>query len=176
MRLLKDADIKNKRVLVRADFNVALDASGRVLDDFRLRATLPTIQYLKEQGAEIILMAHLGRPQDTDKSEAISDKFSLRPIAEKLSELLGQEVRLAPDCVGKETALMADQMKPGEILLLENLRWHGEEEKNDIEFAGQLALLGDIYVNDAFGVSHRAHASVAAITGCLPSCVGVFLS
>ncbi|KKT26694.1 MAG: Phosphoglycerate kinase [Parcubacteria group bacterium GW2011_GWA2_43_9b] len=176
MRLLKDADIKNKRVLVRADFNVALDASGRVLDDFRLRATLPTIQYLKEQGAEIILMAHLGRPQDTDKSEAISDKFSLRPIAEKLSELLGQEVRLAPDCVGKETALMADQMKPGEILLLENLRWHGEEEKNDIEFAGQLALLGDIYVNDAFGVSHRAHASVAAITGCLPSCVGFLLA
>ena len=176
MRLLKDADIKNKRVLVRADFNVALDASGRVLDDFRLRATLPTIQYLKEQGAEIILMAHLGRPQDTDKSEAISDKFSLWPIAEKLSELLGQEVRLAPDCVGKETALMADQMKPGEILLLENLRWHGEEEKNDIEFAGQLALLGDIYVNDAFGVSHRAHASVAAITGCLPSCVGFLLA
>jgi len=176
VRLLKDADIKNKRVLVRADFNVALDASGRVLDDFRLRATLPTIQYLKEQGAEIILMAHLGRPQDTDKSEAISDKFSLRPIAEKLSELLGQEVRLAPDCVGKETALMADQMKPGEILLLENLRWHGEEEKNDIEFAGQLALLGDIYVNDAFGVSHRAHASVAAITGCLPSCVGFLLA
>jgi len=176
VRLLKDADIKNKRVLVRADFNVALDASGRVLDDFRLRATLPTIQYLKEQGAEIILMAHLGRPQDTDKSEAISDKFSLWPIAEKLSELLGQEVRLAPDCVGKETALMADQMKPGEILLLENLRWHGEEEKNDIEFAGQLALLGDIYVNDAFGVSHRAHASVAAITGCLPSCVGFLLA
>lgn len=176
MKLLKDIDVKNKRVLVRADFNVSLDASGRVLDDFRLRATLPTIQYLKEQGAEIILMAHLGRPQESDKSKVINNKFSLKPIAEKLSELLNQEVQLAPDCVGEETALMVSQMKPGVILLLENLRWHGEEETNDADFAGQLASFGEIYVNDAFGVCHRAHASVAAITKFLPSCAGLLLS
>src|SRR3989338_193448 len=176
MKLLRDIDVANKRVLVRADFNVALDAVGRVLDDFRLRATLPTIQYLKEQGAKIILMAHLGRPQDSDKSEVISDKFSLKPIAEKLSELLNQEVKLAPDCVGEEVLKMVGQIKPGEILLLENLRWHGEEEKNDADFAKQLAALGDVYVNDAFGVCHRAHASVAAITECLPSCAGFLLA
>ena len=183
MKLLKDIDVANKRVLVRADFNVALDAAGRALDDFRLRATLPTIQYLKEQGAKIILMAHLGRPQSSDKRSVISDqkevissKFSLKPIAKKISELLERKIRLAPDCIGKETAAMVDQIKPGEILLLENLRWHKEEETNDAEFAKQLALFGELYVNDAFGVCHRAHASVDAITGFLPSCAGFLLA
>ncbi|MBU3901526.1 phosphoglycerate kinase, partial [Patescibacteria group bacterium] len=168
---------KNKRVLVRADFNVALDAAGQVLDDFRLRATLPTIQYLKEQGAKIILLAHLGRPLErSDKSKVISDKFSLKPIAERLSELLGQTVKLAPDCIGEEVTRLAGQVKSGEILLLENLRWHQEEEANDMIFAKELAALGEVYINDAFGVSHRAHTSVAAITQFLPSGAGLLLA
>lgn len=170
MKFLKDIAVAKKRVLVRVDFNVSLDSSGRVLDDFRLRAALPTIQYLKQQGSKIILMAHLGRPMEID------GKFSLKPVAERLSELLGQEVKLAPDCVGEKTKTMAQALKEGEILLLENLRFRAEEEKNDSEFAKQLAGLGEVYVNDAFGVSHRAHASVAAITGFLPSCAGFLLA
>ncbi len=130
MKTLKDIDVKNKRVLVRADFNVALDPTGQVLDDFRLRTTFPTIQYLKEQGAKIILLAHLGRPlEGSDKSEVISDKFSLKPVAERLSKLLGQTVKLAPDCVGETVKIIVQGLKSGEVLMLENLRWHPEEEK-----------------------------------------------
>ena len=169
MKFLKDIEVAQKRVLVRVDFNVSLDAAGRVVDDFRLRATLPTIQYLKARGAKIILLAHLGRPKD-------KDKFSLKPIVEKLSELLSQKVKLAPDCVGEEIKIMAQELKSGEILMLENLRWHPEEEKNDTFFAKQLAALGEVYINDAFGVSHRAHASVAAITQFLPSGAGLLLA
>jgi len=120
-------------------------------------------------------MAHLGRPLESQKSKVKSQKYSLEPIAGKLSELLGQKVKLAPDCIGEEVKTMAQSLKSGEILLLENLRWHEEEEKNDAPFAEQLAVLGEVYVNDAFGVCHRAHASVSAITECLPSCAGLLL-
>lgn len=171
MKFLKDIDVAQKRVLVRVDFNVSLDSGGQVLDDFRLRTTLPTIQYLKERGAKIILMAHLGRPDGQVKPE-----FGLAPVKAHLEKLLGGPIGLAPDCIGEETKTMAQGLKKGEILLLENLRFHAEEEKNDLEFAKQLAALGDVYVNDAFGVSHRAHASVAAITGFLPSCAGLLLA
>lgn len=170
MKTLKDIDVKNKRVLVRADFNVSLDANGRVLDDFRLHATLPTIHYLKEQSAKIILMAHLGRPSGG------RGNFSLKPVAERLSELLGQTVKLAPDCVGEQALQAAQALASGDALLLENLRWHAGEEANDAEFAGQLAALGEAYVNDAFGVCHRAHASVAVITKFLPSGAGLLLA
>lgn len=171
MKALKDMEVAKKRVLVRADFNVSLDAKGQVLDDFRLRATLPTIQYLKDQGAKIILMAHFGRPDGQVKAE-----FSLKPIQARLTELIGEAVALAPDCVGEATFKMAQSLASGEILLLENLRFHPEEEKNDTEFAKQLASLGEVYVNDAFGVCHRAHASVAAITQFLPSGAGFLLA
>jgi len=171
MKLLKDMDVAKKRVLVRVDFNVSLGDSGQVLDDFRLRSTLPTIQYLKKQGAKIILMAHLGRPDGQVKPE-----FGLAPVKAHLEKLLGETVGLAPDCVGEEVAAMVQKLSGGEILLLENLRFHAEEEKNDADFAKQLASLGDVCVNDAFGVSHRAHASVEAITQFLPSCAGFLLA
>ncbi|MDD2753601.1 MAG: phosphoglycerate kinase [Candidatus Portnoybacteria bacterium] len=171
MKLLKNMDVAKKRVLVRVDFNVSLGDSGQVLDDFRLRATLPTIQYLKQQGSKIILMAHLGRPDGRVKPE-----FGLSQVKAHLEKLLGEAVGLASDCVGKEVEIMAQDLKEGEILLLENLRFHPEEEKNDADFAKRLAGLGEIYINDAFGVSHRAHASVAAITEFLPACAGFLLA
>ncbi len=171
MKFIKDFDVAGKRVLVRVDFNVSLDANSRVLDDFRLRAALPTIKYLKEQGAKIILMMHLGRPNGQVRSE-----FSLAPVKERLKELLGQPIVLAPDCVGEQVLSMAQSLSGGEVLMLENLRFHPEEEKNDVDFAKQLALLGEAYINDAFGVSHRAHASVAAITRFLPSGAGLLLA
>jgi len=170
MKRLKDFDVKNKRVLVRADFNVSLDKNGKVLDDFRLRATLPTIEYLRQNQAKIILMSHLGRPKGK-----ITPEFSLAPVREKLEELTGQKIILSPDCVGEKTKQLAQALKDGDILLLENLRFYEEEEKNDPEFAGKLASLGEVFVNDAFGVSHRAHASVHAICRYLPSCAGLLL-
>ncbi len=171
MKLLRDIDVAQKRVLVRVDFNVSLDANSRVLDDFRLRAALPTIKYLKEQGAKIILMTHLNRPNGQVRPE-----FSLAPVKERLEELLGQPIVLAPDCVGEQVLSMAQSLSGGEVLMLENLRFHPEEEKNDVDFAKQLALLGEVYINDAFGVSHRAHASVAAITRFLSSGAGLLLA
>lgn len=170
MKLLKDIDVKNKRVLVRADFNVSLNAQKEVVDDFRLRATLPTINYLKQQNAKIILMSHLGRPEGSAVPE-----FSLEPVRKKLETLLNEPVKLAPDCVGEPVQELGANMSGGDILLLENLRFHSEEENNDELFAKQLASLGEVFVNDAFGVSHRAHASVAAIVGFLPSCAGLLL-
>ncbi len=170
MKLIRDIDVRNKRVLLRVDFNVSLNKEGGVIDDFRIRATLPTIQYLIEQKAKIILLVHLGRPLENQNGD-----FSLRPIVGRLSELLGQEVKLAPDCVGEKVKNMAATLAPGEILMLENLRFHPEEEANDANFAQNLAKLGEIYVNDAFAVSHRAHASVEAITRFLPSCIGFLL-
>jgi phosphoglycerate kinase len=170
MKLLKDIDVKNKRVLVRADFNVSLNAQKEVVDDFRLRATLPTINYLKQQNAKIILMSHLGRPEGSAVPE-----FSLEPVRKKLEILLNEPVKLAPDCVGEPVQELGANMSGGDILLLENLRFHSEEENNDELFAKQLASLGEVFVNDAFGVSHRAHASVAAIVGFLPSCAGLLL-
>jgi len=170
MKVLRDIEVGGKKVLVRADFNVSLDKQGNVLDDFRLQATLPTISHLKQQNARIILMSHLGRPKGK-----VVPELSLEPVRIKLEKLLNQSVKLAPDCAGASVEQLAAEMSDGDILLLENLRFHREEENNDEVFAKQLASLGEIFVNDAFGVSHRAHASVQAITKFLPSCAGLLL-
>lgn len=167
---IRDVDARGKRVLVRVDFNVPLDKQGQITDDTRIRAALPTITYLLEQGAAVILMSHLGRP-DGQRQE----KFSLKPVAERLAQLLGQSVRLAPDCIGPETEQMARNLQPGQALLLENLRFHKEEEKNDPAFARQLASLGEVYVNDAFGTAHRAHASTEGIAHILPGYAGFLM-
>src|SRR5690349_7210885 len=151
---VRDVDVRGKRVLERVDFNVPLDDGGHIADDTRLRASLPTIQYLLDNGAAVILMSHLGRPKGKP-----DPKYSLRPVAERLGELLGRPVALAPDCVGPEVERMAHGLRPGQVVLLENLRFHAEEEANEPGFARQLATLGDLYVNDAFGTAHRAHAS-----------------
>ena len=152
-------DIKGKKIFLRVDFNVPMDEKGNITDEARIRAALPTIQHALRQSAKILMASHLGRPKG--KPEA---QYSLAPVARKLGELLGQEVKLAPDCLGPEVEKMAAAMKPGEVILLENLRFHKEEEKNDPGFAESLASLAEIYVNDAFAVSHRAHASVEAVT------------
>ena len=169
-KTIHDIAPDNKKVFVRADFNVPLDSEGRITDDTRIKKTLPTITYLLERHAAVILASHLGRPKGEAKPE-----FSLRPVAARLSELLGVPVKMAPDCIGADVQKMAARLKPGEILLLENLRYHGEEEKNDREFSEKLASLADIGINDAFGCSHRAHASVAGITAFLPMAAGLLM-
>ncbi len=165
---VRDVEVRGRRVLVRVDFNVPI-AEGKVTDDTRIRAALPTLQYLLDQGAALIVMSHLGRPKKPDPS------FSLRPVAERLSELLGRPVQMAPDCVGPEVEAMAAALPPGQVLMLENLRFHPEEERNDLEFARQLARLGDLCVNDAFGAAHRAHASVEAIARFIPVVAGFLM-
>jgi phosphoglycerate kinase len=152
-------NIQGKKILLRVDFNVPQDEKGNITDDARIRAVLPTIQHALAQNARLLLASHLGRPKG--KPEA---QYSLAPVARRLGELLQKEVKLAPDCIGPEVEKMASAMKPGDVLLLENLRFHKEEEKNDPNFAKSLASLAEIYVNDAFAVSHRAHASVEAVT------------
>ncbi|MEO5931498.1 MAG: phosphoglycerate kinase [Candidatus Kapaibacterium sp.] len=163
VRSIDDIDLAGKRVLVRVDFNVPLDDDGRITDDKRITESLPTIRKIIESGGRAVLMSHLGRPKGERK-----EKYSLRPAAERLSQLLGKEVKLAPDCIGNETKLMVAGMKDGDVLLLENLRFHKEEEANDQAFAKQLAELGDVYINDAFGTAHRAHASTEAVAHLLP--------
>ena len=169
-KTVRDLDVAGKKVLVRVDFNVPLNDKGEITDDTRITASLPTIQYLLEQKAAVILMAHLGRPKGQIKPE-----LSLAPVAKHLGKLLGKKILFAPDCVGEAAQAAASKLKPGHILLLENLRFHKEEEKNDMEFAEKLASLADLYVNDGFGVSHRAHASVEGVTHFLPAAAGFLL-
>lgn len=169
-KTVRDLDVAGKKVLVRVDFNVPLNDKGEITDDTRITASLPTIQYLLEQKAAVILMAHLGRPKGQVKPE-----LSLAPVAKHLGKLLGKKILFAPDCVGEAAQAAASKLKPGHILLLENLRFHKEEEKNDMDFAEKLASLADMYVNDGFGVSHRAHASVEGVTHFLPAAAGFLL-
>jgi phosphoglycerate kinase len=161
---IRDLDLSNKKVLIRVDFNVPIE-QGRIVDDTRLLASLPTIEYALSQGAAVILMSHLGRPKQKPEQQ-----FSLSPCAKRLSELLGRPVKMAPDCLGAETQKMALELKPGEVLLLENLRFHKGEEKPGEEpaFVSALADMGDCYVNDAFGSAHRAHASTTTIASFFP--------
>jgi len=167
---IRDVDVTGKRVLVRVDFNVPLDAQQRITDDTRIRAALPTIQYLLQHGAAVILMSHLGRPKGQ-----VVETLSLTPVAERLSELLNQPVEMASGAVGSQVEALAQALKPGQVLLLENLRFHKEEEKNDPAFAKQLAALGELYVNDAFGTAHRAHASTEGVTHTLPGVAGFLM-
>jgi phosphoglycerate kinase len=155
---LTAADLQGKRVLVRADFNVPVDDQGNITDDTRIRAALPTINDLTSKGAKVILSSHFGRPKGVD------DKYRLTPVAKRLSEVLGQEVIKPSDCIGEEVASVVAAMQPGQVILLENVRFHPEEEKNVPEFAQQLASVADLYVNDAFGTAHRAHASTEGVT------------
>jgi phosphoglycerate kinase len=168
-KTVRDIDVSGKRVLMRVDFNVPLDDKQHITDDTRIRAALPTIQYLLDKGAAVILMSHLGRPKGQVES------MRLAPLARRLSELLGRSVEVAQDCVGQQVEEQARALQPGHVLLLENLRFHKEEEKNDAEFARQLASLGDIYVNDAFGTAHRAHASTEGVTHYLPGVAGFLM-
>lgn len=157
-KTLEDIQVAGKRVLVRVDFNAPLDDRLHITDDTRLQAALPTLEHLLDQGAALVLMSHLGRPKGKRLPQ-----MSLKPVAERLGQLLGRPVQLAPDCVGPEVERLAGGLRPGQVLMLENLRFHPEEEKNDPEFARQLAALGEIYVDDAFGSAHRAHASTEGV-------------
>ena len=168
-KTVEDIAVKGKRVLVRCDFNVPLDGST-ITDDKRIVGALPTIKYLVSQGARVILCSHLGRP----KGE-FNMKYTLAPVAARLSELLGQNVVLASDVIGEDAKSKAAALKDGEVMLLENVRFHKEEEKNDPEFAKQLASLAEIYVNDAFGTAHRAHASTAGVADYLPAVCGYLI-
>jgi phosphoglycerate kinase len=168
-KTVRDVDVQGKKVLMRVDFNVPLDGD-QITDDTRIRGALPTIQYLLEHGAALILMSHLGRPKGQVKPE-----FSLKPVAARLGELLGKEVTLAPGTVGPEVEAAAAALKPGDVMILENTRFLAGEEKNDPAMAEQLAKLGDLYVNDAFGAAHRAHASTAGVAAYLPAVAGLLM-
>ncbi|MEZ4572391.1 MAG: phosphoglycerate kinase [Thermomicrobiales bacterium] len=169
LRTLKDLDVEGKRVLVRVDFNVPL-SNGEVGDDTRIRSALPTIEELLDRDAVVILCSHLGRP----KGKHVED-LSLRPVARHLSSLLGKEVAFAEDCVGDAATEAVEALNPGQVLLLENLRFHPEEEKNDGDFASKLAGLADVYVSDAFGAAHRAHASTEGVAHLLPAAAGLLM-
>jgi len=169
-KTIRDIDLAGKRVLVRVDFNVPLDSQQHITDDTRIRAALPTIRYLLDQGAAVILMSHLGRPDGK-----VVDTLRLATVAQRLSELLGRPVEMAAESVGPAVEAQARALQPGQVLLLENLRFHKEEEKNDPGFARQLAALGEVYVNDAFGTAHRAHASTEGVTHYLPGAAGFLM-
>ena len=167
---VRDVDVSGKRVLVRVDFNVPMDKAGNISDDTRIRASLPTVKYLIDRGARVVLISHLGRPDGQ-----VVEKLRLAPIARRLSDLLGRPVQMAPDTIGAEAEAKVREMKPGDVLLLENVRFYPQEEKNDPDFVRKLAALGDLYVNDAFGTAHRAHASTAGIAEFLPAVAGLLV-
>lgn len=168
-KTIRDIDVKGKRVLVRVDFNVKFK-DGKMLDDTRLRAALPTLNYLLDQGAALILASHLGRPKGGP-----DPKYTMQPVAEYLGTLMGRTVKFAEDCVGPAAEAAAKALQPGDVLVLENTRFHAEEEANDPEFSRQMASLADLYVNDAFGTAHRAHASTEGVTKTLPGVAGFLL-
>lgn len=167
---IDNVELKGKRVLVRVDFNVPLDENQKITDDIRITSALPTIKKIINDGGKCILMSHLGRPKGGP-----NPKYSLKPVAVRLGELLESEVKFAPDCIGEQVKAIVNKMKDGEVLLLENLRFHPEEEKNVLEFAQQLAELGDVYINDAFGSAHRAHASTEGVTKYIKVCAAGYL-
>lgn len=166
---LRDIDVRGKRVLVRVDYNVPIDEQGNIVDDTRIKASLPTVEYLLDAGAKVILMSHLGRPKGKDP------KYSLAPVAKRLSRYIERDVKLAPDCVGQEVKALVNSMKEGEVVLLENLRFYKEESECDENFAKELASLGEVYVADAFGTCHRKHASVYLVPKLLKPAVMGFL-
>lgn len=170
-KTFKDIEVSGKKVLVRVDFNVPMDDGGNVIDDTRIKAALPTINYLISNNAKVILCSHLGRPEGM-----FNPKFSLAPVAKKLSELLGKEVYMASDVIGDSAKTLANSLQDGEVMMLENVRYHKEEEENDPRFSAELASLADVYVNDAFGTAHRAHASTAGIACHLPAVAGFLMS
>ena len=169
-KTIKDIDLKNKRVLVRCDFNVPMDDNQNITDNRRIVAALPTIKYLLDQNCKVILCSHLGRPKGEFKPE-----FSLAPVAKELSKLLGKEVIMAKDVIGEDADVKANKLKNGEVMLLENLRFHREETDNDPEFSKKLAKYGEIFVNDAFGTAHRAHSSTEGVTHYLPAVSGFLI-
>ncbi|MDP1547797.1 MAG: phosphoglycerate kinase [Anaerolineales bacterium] len=168
-KTVKDIDLKNKRVLMRVDFNVPM-ADGKVTDDKRIKAALPTIEYILDQGASLLLMSHLGRPKGGS-----DPAFSLRAASETLSTLINRPITMAPDCVGAEVEAIVKSLKPGDVVMLENTRFHAGEEKNDLDLAKQMAALGDVYVNDAFGSAHRAHSSTEGVARFLPAVSGFLM-
>lgn len=169
-KTIRDIDVRGKRVLVRCDFNVPQDKKDlHITDDRRIRESLPTLNYLLEHGAALVLMSHLGRPKGKE------EKYSLKPVAARLQELLGRPVQMAEDVIGDAVVAQANALQPGDVLLLENVRFYPEEEKNDPAFARELARLGDVYVNDAFGSAHRAHASTRGVADYLPAVAGFLM-
>lgn len=169
-KTIEDIQVNGKKVLVRVDFNVPINEDGVITDDRRIREALPTINYLRKNGARVILMSHLGRPKGKFNS-----KYSLKPVAAKLSELIGSHIDLAEDVIGDKVLDMTNRLNDGDVMLLENVRFYEEEEKNDAEFSKKIAALGDLYVNDAFGTAHRAHASTAGVADYLPSAIGYLI-
>ncbi|HRY12541.1 MAG TPA: phosphoglycerate kinase [Syntrophomonadaceae bacterium] len=170
MRTIRDIDLNGKRVLMRVDFNVPMDDDGRIIDDTKMTAAIPTLNYVLEHGARLVLMSHLGRPKAKP-----DPAFSLGPVAVRLRELLKRDVLMADDCIGPAVEAMAASLGPGQVMMLENVRFHAGEEKNDPEFSRQLAKMGDVFVNDAFGSAHRAHSSTVGVADYLPAYAGFLL-